>query len=161
MKRTLALLLLVVLSVTILTGCGNAVFDDFENFLNVEMVDVNENYEKIKTETGRWENFADDDNEAFENSLENVLLPLIDDSLSKLEKITPETDEVIAVKDKYVEVMEAYKEAFEDVLEGFREFDEDKILSGNEKLDKGVKLLDEYNAALEALAEEVGAEIEY
>lgn len=159
MKKISALLLMVVMSFTLLTGCGNPVYDDLENFLNVEMTEINANYEKIKAEAGGWEELEED--AALETSLKDVLLPLVDDSLGKLEKITPETEEVKTLKDKYVKVMEAYKEGFGEILAGVQELDENKMTAGNEKIDKGLELLEEYNAALEALAKEVGGEIEY
>lgn len=57
--------------------------------------------------------------------------------------------------------MTAYKEAFEEILVGIHELDDDKILSGSDKLDTAIELLDEYNKTMEDLAEEVGASIEY
>ena len=60
MKKILALLLMFVMSFTLLTGCSNPVYDDLENFLNVEMVDVNADYTKITTEVGTWETLEDD-----------------------------------------------------------------------------------------------------
>ena len=49
MKKILALLLMVVMSFALLTGCGSdPVYDDLENFLNVEMVEINADYENLK-----------------------------------------------------------------------------------------------------------------
>ena len=63
MKKILALLLMVVMSFALLTGCGSdPVYDDLENFLNVEMKEVTENYTKstaqklsINSRTVYWE----------------------------------------------------------------------------------------------------------
>ena len=61
MKKIFALLLMVVMSVTLLAGCGSdPVYDDLENFLNVEMVEINADYEKITAEVGTWETLEDD-----------------------------------------------------------------------------------------------------
>lgn len=61
MKKILALLLMVVMSFALLTGCGSdPVYDDLENFLNVEMVEINADYEKITAEVGTWETLEDD-----------------------------------------------------------------------------------------------------
>lgn len=158
MKRFLAILLTAVLAFSLLTGCGNPVFDDFENFLNVEMVEVNANYDEIKAQAG---SMGEIDDASFESSIKDGLLPLIEDSLTKLEKINPQTDEVKALKEKYVAVMEAYKEGFSQILDGVETQDEEKLLAGSAKVEEGVTLLDEYNEALETLAKEVGAEIEY
>ena len=159
MKKILALLLMVVMSFTLLTGCSDPVYDDFENFLNVQMVDVNANYEKIKTEAGSWTEI--ENTELLISSINGTLLPLIDDSLEKLDKINPETEEVKDLKAKYVKVMEAYREGFEIILASVQANDAQQMEVGSEKINEGLKLLDEYNAALEALAEKVGAEIEY
>ena len=160
MKKILALLLMVVMSVTLLAGCGSdPVFDDLENFLNVEMVGVNADYEALKAEIATWETLEDD--AALANSLNGVLLPLVDGSLAALEEINPETEEVKEIKAKYVKVMEAYKAGFSALAEGCETQEDETINVGYESIGEAVELLDEYNAALEALAEEVGAEIEY
>lgn len=162
MKKFLTLLLTVIMSVSLLASCGDPVYDDFENFLNNEMTDVNANYEKIKAEAATWENLdIEADETALETSISDVLLPIVNDSLEKLGKIEPETDDVKAVKDKYVKVMEAYKAGFDDILAGLQSLDEDKILAGNDEINNAITLLEEYNTALDALAEKVGAKIEY
>lgn len=160
MKKIITILLIAVMSLTILVGCGNSAYDDFENFLNKDMVSINANYDAIKAESARW---GDDieENADIEASLVDVLLPLVNDSLDKLNDINPTTDDVKQIKEKYVSVMQAYKDGFEKILEGIRENDSDKVLEGGEKLENGTVLLDDYNAALEELAAQFGAEIEY
>ncbi|MBR6719565.1 MAG: hypothetical protein IKL74_01495 [Clostridia bacterium] len=159
MKKIFALLLMVVMSFTLLTGCSDPVYDDLENFLNVEMKEVTENYTKITTEVGTWETLEDD--AAIKKSIDDTLLPLVNGSLEKLKDINPETEEVKAIKDKYVKVMEAYKVAFETLAEGCETQDEATISTATEKLEEAVSLLDEYNKALEELAKEHGSEVEY
>ena len=61
MKKIFALLLMAVMSVTLLAGCGtDPVYEDLSNFLNVEMVEVNAEYEKLTAEVGTWETLEDD-----------------------------------------------------------------------------------------------------
>jgi len=159
MKKFTALLIAAVMMLTALIGCSNAVYDDFQNFLNVEMVEVNANYDKLLGELAVWDTLEYDAEIA--EFIKASLIPLVDDSLAKLTKINPETDEVKEIKAKYVKVMEAYKAAFEDMYTAFSTGDEAVLEEGNAHLDEGMVLLDEYNAALEALAAEVGAEIQY
>ena len=159
MKKFTALLIAAVMMLTSLTGCSNAVYDDFQNFLNVEMVEVNANYDKLLEELAVWDTLEYDAEIA--EFIKASLIPLVDDSLAKLTKINPETDEVKEIKAKYVKAMEAYKAAFEDMYTAFSTGDEAVLEEGNAHLDEGMVLLDEYNAALEALAAEVGAEIQY
>ena len=159
MKKFTALLIAAVMMLASITGCTNAVYDDFQNFLNVEMVEVNANYDKLLEELAVWDTLEYDAEIA--EFIKASLIPLVDDSLAKLTKITPETVEVQEIKAKYVKVMEAYKAAFEDMYTAFSTGDEAVLEEGNAHLDEGMVLLDEYNAALEALAAEVGAEIQY
>ena len=159
MKKILALLLMVVMSFALLTGCSDPVYDDLENFLNVEMKEVNAEYTQVTAEVGTWENLEDDT--AIKKSIDDTLLPLVNGSLEKLKGITPETEEVKAIKDKYVKVMEAYKTGFEALSEGCETQEEATINAGSQKLEEAVELLDEYNKALEELAKEHGSEVEY
>ena len=159
MKKFTALLIAAVMMLTSLTGCSNAVYDDFQNFLNVEMVEVNANYDKLLEELAVWDTLEYDAEIA--EFIKASLIPLVDDSLAKLTKINPETVEVQEIKAKYVKVMEAYKAAFDDMYTAFSTGDEAVLEEGNAHLDEGMVLLDEYNAALEALAAELGAEIQY
>lgn len=159
MKKLLTFVLVVVLSTTFLTGCSDPVYDDLENFLNVEMKEVNEEYTKLTTEVGTWENLTDDAD--IKKSIDDTLLPLVNGSLEKLKDINPETEEVKAIKEKYVKVMETYKVAFETLSEGCETQVEETINTATEKLGEAVELLNEYNKALEDLAKEHGSEIEY
>ena len=159
MKKFTALLIAAVMMLASLTGCSNAVHDDFQNFLNVEMVEVNANYDKLLEELAVWDTLEYDAEIA--EFIKASLIPLVDDSLAKLTKINPETVDVQEIKAKYVKVMEAYKAAFDDMYTAFSTGDEAVLEEGNAHLDEGMVLLDEYNAALEALAAEVGAEIQY
>ena len=160
MKKLLALLLMVVMSVTLLAGCGtDPVYEDLSNFLNVEMVEVNAEYEKLTAEVGTWETLEDD--VAIKKSIDNTLLPLVNGSLEKLSGINPETEEVKTIKDKYVKMMDAYKASFEALSEGCETQDEATINTGNEKLEEALELLDDYNKSLEELAKEHGSEVEY
>ena len=158
MKKIVSLLLMAVMALTLLTGCGNPVYDEFENFINVEMVEVSANYEKITAEAGKWAEYEED--AQLMASINDIMLPLVNDSLDKLEKINPETEEVKEIKAKYVKVMDAYKEGFTLILASLQEQDAEKMNAGDAKINEGITLLNEYNDALNALAEEVGAEIE-
>ena len=159
MKKLTALLLMAVMSFTLLTGCSDPVYDDLENFLNVEMTEVNADYTKITEEVGKWEAYGDD--AQILASINDTLLPLIESSLTALKDINPETEEVKAIKDKYVKVMDTYKVAFETLAEGCETQDEATINAGSQKLEEAVELLNEYNKALEELAKEHGSEVEY
>lgn len=159
MKKITALILVAIMFCTFLVSCGDPVYDDLENFVNVELKEINKNAEKIKEETATWAEL--DDLDAMLSSLTEVLIPLVDDSVKKIEKITTETEEVTALKDKYLEAMKAYQEGFAVILEGIQEIDQDKMITGRDKINEGMSLFEEYNSDLKALAKEVGADVKY
>ena len=157
--KLLAGILILVMSAMVFTGCAVTPGDELETFINTDMTDVNANYEKIKAESGKWGDYEDDSQ--FIDSIEKVILPLIDDSLNKTSEIELQTDEVKSIKDKYINVMNAYKEGYTKILEAFKTSDENLLNEGSGKIDEGIKLLDEYNKALEDLAKEYDLELQY
>ena len=159
MKKILILTLTVVSVFLLLTACSDPVADEFENFLNVQMADVNANYAAITTEAGNWANFTTDTE--LITSLEDNLIPKCDETLEMLSKIEPVAEEIKALKSKFVNVIELYKEGFSTILTGIKAADEATMLVGNEKLTEGIALLDEYNKALEDLAAQFGSTLEY
>ena len=147
-KKVMAGMLMGIMVIGMLTGCGgDPVADDFEKFLNTDMVDVNANYDKIKEESAKWGDL--ETNEEIKDSINNGIMPNIDDSLDKLSKIKPETDEVKAIK------------GYTKMLEACDTNDEQTVTEATEKIDEGIKLLDDYNNALESLAKEKDMKIEY
>lgn len=160
LKKVFVGVLVLAMFAGVLAGCaGDPVADEFEKFLNTDMVDVNANYEKIKTESGKWESLETGD--AIAENISEQILPTIEDSLDKLSKIELQTEEVKSIKDKYEKVMTTYKEGYTQMLEALKNDDEALADKASAKFDEGIKLLDEYNGALEALASEKNMTVEY
>lgn len=163
MKKLVKFVLGIVASAMVigaLSGCmSDPVADDFTKFMNEDMVEVNANYEALKAESGKWESF--ETNEEMTNSISNVILPNINESLDKLAAIEPQTDEVKAIKDLYVKMLNTYKEGYEIMLEACNTDDETLVDQASAKIEEGLKLLDEYNLALEKLAKEKDLEVQY
>lgn len=160
LTKIMAGILMLVMALGMLTGCGgDPVADEFEKYLNTDMVDINANYEKIKTESQKWESL--ETNEAIAENINKEIIPTIDDSLDKLSKIKLQTEEVKAIKTKYEKVMITYKEGYNKMLEALSTGDENTANDATAKIDEGIKLLDEYNKALESLASEKDMKIEY
>ncbi len=163
MKKLVKFVLGIVASAMVigaLSGCmSDPVADDFTKFMNEDMVEVNANYEALKAESGKWESF--ETNEEMTNSISNVILPNINESLDKLAAIEPQTDEVKAIKDLYVKMLNTYKEGYGIMLEACNTDDETLVDQASAKIEEGLKLLDEYNSALEKLAKEKDLEVQY
>lgn len=159
MKKALALILTVVMSLTLLTACmSDPVADEFEKFVNVDMVDVNAAFEIVTDEATRIADF--ESNDALLKSINETLIPNCEKALDLLSKITLETEEVKALRDKFADAISHYKEGFEYYITGFANNDADTIIKGNDVISEGVELVKAYNDAALALAEEKGFEFE-
>ena len=159
-KKFMSILFTVVLVFTVLTGCaGDPVAEEFEKFMNTDMVAVNAKYEELKGAVAESANLTSD--EEIAQHIENTILPIINESLDMVSKIELQTEEVKAIKGKYEKVLLAYKEGYEKLLEACNTGDEATVNEAVAKVDEGIALLDEYNAALEALAAEHGLEVQY
>lgn len=160
MKKMIMSLLAMVMMVGILTGCGtDPVAEEFKKFLNTDMVEVNAKYEALKAEMKKWSSLSND--AALIASLKNTVLPNINGSLELLSKIELQTEEVKAIKVKYKKVLDTYKEGYQGMLSAAEKGDAAGIETAGAKLDEGMKLLDDYNKALETLAKEKNMKIEY
>ena len=159
MKKWIAGMLVMVMSLAFLAGCGaDPVAEELEKFINEDMKEVLVLYDEIATEAGRWGELETDAD--IIASLEGTLLPKIDASAAILKDIAPETEEVKALKAKFDEVITAYKEGFGQILEGAKAEDAEKMTAGSARVEEGVAFCDAYNQAAEALAAEKGLTIE-
>ncbi len=160
MKKIMTALLAMVMMIGMLTGCGSdPVAEELEKFVNTDMVAINEKYEDLKAEMTKWQSLEDD--AALIASLKDTVLPNIDESLNLLSKINLQTEEVKEIKEKYKKVLDTYKEGFQVMLSAAETGDEAGLNAADEKIAEGIKLIDDYNKALENLAKEKKMEISY
>ena len=160
MKKLLSLALTFMMAVTLLTGCGSdPILEDLEQYLNVDMTEVNGKYEVVKTESGNLANMESMDE--LLSSVNDTILPAIYDAIDLLAAVEPETAEVKAIKGKYESTFNAYKEGFEMFATALETEDEKLLDQANTKIEEGLDLFNDYNAALEKLAAEYDMEIQY
>ena len=159
MKKLLSCLLALVMSLSLLTGCGDAVADEFENFLNTDMATVNAKYEDLKAELAKWNN-CETDAEMID-SLNNVILPNINEEIAMVNAIELTTDEVKAVKAKFMTMLDTYKEGYGAMLTALEAADITALENSLTIIEAGLSALEEYNKALEDLAAEKGLTVEY
>ena len=135
-----------------------SVADDLENYMNVEMAEINESFNTISDEISAWDT---DDVEGIIANISDVLLPIIEDSLDKIEEVSPVTEEVQNLKDMYENVLLAYGDGFASIIEAYENDDEAAMDEALTKTSDALDLVGEYNAALEELAEANGMTVEY
>ena len=159
MKKLLSCFFALVMSLSLLTGCGDAVADEFETFLNTKMADVNAKYNDLITELEKWTNLETDTEMI--DSLKKVIIPNIDEQLSMLNAIELKTDEVIEIKEKYKIMLEKYKEGYSAMLTALESADITALENSLTLVEEGLTALEAYNKALEDLAAEKGMTIAY
>ena len=135
-----------------------SVADDLENYMNVEMAEINESFNTISDEISAWDT---DDVEGIIANISDVLLPIIEDSLDKIEEVSPATEEVQNLKDMYEDVLLAYGDGFASIIEAYENDDEAAMDEALTKTSDALDLVGEYNAALEELAKANGMTVEY
>ena len=159
MKKLLTCLFALVMGLSLLTGCGDAVADEFEKFLNEDMVTVNAKYEDLKTELAKWTNLETD--AEMIDSLKNVILPNIDEEIAMVNAIELTTDEVKEIKAKFMTMLDKYKEGYSAMLTALETADITALENSLTIVEAGLTALEDYNKALEDLATDKGMTIEY
>ena len=159
MKKLLTCLFALVMGLSLLTGCGDAVADEFETFLNTDMVAVNAKYEDLKTELAKWTNLETD--AEMIDSLKNVILPNIDEEIAMVNAIELTTDEVKEIKAKFMTMLDKYKEGYSAMLTALETADITALENSLTIVEAGLTALEDYNKALEDLATDKGMTIEY
>ena len=159
MKKLLTCLFALAMSLSILTGCGDAVADEFETFLNTKMVAVNAKYTDLTAELAKWSSFETD--AEMIDSLKNVIIPNIDEELAMLDAIELTTDEIKEIKAKYKTMLDKFKEGYSAMLSALEVADVTALENALTPVEEGLTALEEYNKALEDLAAEKGLTVEY
>lgn len=153
MKKVMAILSTVLISVTVLAGCAKAdpVQDDLINYINNQLPALVELEKKVTTEyaASTGTNFIDDATLAAR--LKNVVIPASDALLTKAKAIAPATEEVRKVHSKYIASITEQSEAFNLLLQACQKHDEAMVKTVNEKLTHSETVSNEYLADLTAL----------
>lgn len=159
-KKIISLVLSLIFMGGLLTACSSdPVKDEFVNFLNVQMVEVNELYEDLKDGYANWDNLETD--EELKDSINNTLKPLAASMLEKLAEIDPKTDEVKQLKEQFVSVVNKFNESFDLTIQYLDSQDESYLDQANAKVDEALATLNEYNTNLESLAKQYDLTVNY
>lgn len=114
MKKMLGMILTLVLSVVMVTGCGSdPVADDLVNYINNEMLSLFEVENTVQSEfISAFEGSSEaTDLEEFAAKLKDVIIPASEELVAKSKAIVPETEEVATLHSKYVETVTEQNEA--------------------------------------------------
>lgn len=165
MKKLTALILTLVMSLSILSGCASdPVEEELLQFINVDMQEVIAKRRDLINELEAWEDLTD---EEIMVHIEDIIWPNIEQALAMLDEIRPKTEQVRALKDKNKKAWEKAQEAFEilwlaglsmqnETLPSLAEY---KMMQ--DTMNEASNLFDEYEQALQDLAAEKNIELEY
>lgn len=156
MKKLFVISNILIAVLLLLTACGNSEVNEFEKFVNTQIPQIESVYKDITAEIGKWVNLESDDEWA---ASINTLIPKCDEALEMLSKIDSDSEEITAVKTRFVKAIELYKEAFVQILEAIEKADEEIMLKGDAKLAESLDAYDEYLSALEDLTAQLGSAV--
>lgn len=105
---------------------------------------------------GKWQDFKVD--AELSKNIYVEVLPLVENSLVKLEEMTPKTEKVTKLKDDYYNVMLTYKAAFIYFMEGIDYAESTRVDEGIAKIYEAAKLDSEYRESLQELSETLNIE---
>ncbi|MDG2153754.1 MAG: hypothetical protein P8K10_07445 [Crocinitomicaceae bacterium] len=139
-----------------LSSCSNEISDDLLDYINKYIPKIADKEAKALDlyESVRGENYTDD--ETMYYTIKNEVIPAYRDFIDELEPISGKlkTAEVREVHEKYIEAANTQFTGFMLILSALENQDFNEMAKANEKLDKGKKLLREYQTELEKLCEE-------
>lgn len=159
MKKFIAFALTLIMSFSVLTGCSSdPVAEELEKFINTDMKDVNAKQKELSAELEKWSTYEDE--VAMTTSINDIILPTIEEALDSISKIELSTKEVKALKDTYENGLTTYKDAYELMLSAIETGDEATYTESSEMLVEANDLFKEYNDAAEKLAKEKDMEFE-
>jgi len=158
MKKVLATISILLISVTMLIGCGKTdpVQEDLINYINNQMPTLRELQDKVSKEY-EASVAKNVDDAAGAVQLKDVIIPTSNELLTKAKAIIPATEEVRKVHSEYIEVISDQQETFDLLLQVF-EAGKNNDLTLMDTLNEKLKNISEkpsnYSADLEALKKE-------
>jgi len=142
----------------ILIGCSNPIKDDLLNYINNELPKIVESENTVIT---AWDSVSGDnysDDYTMYETLTEIIIPTYREFITGLEAITLrlKTKEVRALNEKYIEAVNIDSNAFVLLRNILETQDGSKMIDFNERLDKGRKLVREWQVEITDLCKKNG-----
>jgi len=153
--KIVSLLIVLVLALTMLASCASdPVTDDLKSYVNDSMPAVQALYNKALDGYNAviGGNYTDD--ATVLAALNDTVVPAISDALETAKAITPATDEVKALNEKYVTALTTYNSTYVTLQEALTEGDAAKVQEAVTLLQTATTQSEDFNTALTSLAED-------
>jgi hypothetical protein len=159
MKKLITLVIFLPLA---LLGCSNPIKDDLLNYINVELLEV----VQYETDTiTAWDSVSGDnytDDYTMYEVLTETIIPTYREFVNRIEPITLrlKTKEVRDLNEKYVEAVSLQMNGFLILINAIETQDSSLVVQFNERLDKGRRLVREWQIELQDLCDKNGVIIQ-
>lgn len=155
MKKLFATISILLISVTMLIGCGKAdpVQEDLINYMNKQMPTVSELANTISKEYDAV-SAKNVDDATMAAKLKDVIIPAANELVTKTKAIVPATEELKKVHNEFITLVTDQQETFNLVLQALKAAEKNDVAllnTINEKLTNIEKKPNTYTADLEAL----------
>jgi hypothetical protein len=142
----------------VFAGCSNPIQEDLLNYINNELPKIVESENAVITawDSVSGSNYSDD--YTMYETLTELIIPTYREFLTGMETITLrlKTKEVRALNEKYIEAVSTQNNAFLLLQNILETQDGSKIIDFNERLDKGRKLVREWQIEIQELCKKSG-----
>lgn len=145
--------ILIVLMITLFTGCGNSIKDDMLNYNNRfkdlldEVADISKQIE------------AGQGQEDFKKNMKKSVIPKLKKVKTKAENIKPQTEEVRQLKSLFIDCITLNLEGCNTVLKAIDTSNADTFQKAKDQFDHGQTLEEEFRNKWDELAEKQGIDI--
>jgi hypothetical protein len=152
------LVTLFVFLLLVLAGCSNPIKDDLLNYINVELPEIAQ-YENDTIAT--WDSVSGDnytDDYTMYEALTEIIIPTYREFVNGIEPITLrlKTKEVRDLNEKYVEAVDLQMNGFLILINAIETQDSSLVVQFNERLDRGRRLVREWQIELQDLCNKNG-----
>ncbi len=153
MKKIISMIIVFCFLMSCMTGCGkdNEIKVDLQKYISDLALIQGEHDLAVNTYNSYFSGQSNDPKVLLQ-LLNDTIIPTYDEYLISLDAVVPVTEEVKALKDKYVDVINTEYEAMKIVDQTLTDMKTDSLSEANTKLADAAALYEEYKKALSDLA---------
>lgn len=153
MKKIISMTIVFCFLISLMTGCGkdNEIKVDLQKYIS-DLALIQEEHDLAVNTYNSYFSGQSNDPKVLLQLLNDTIIPTYEEYLISLDAVVPVTDEVKALKDKYVDVINTEYEAMKIIDKTLKDMKTDSLSEANTKLADAAALYEEYKKELSDLA---------
>lgn len=153
MKKIISMTIVFCFLISLMTGCGkdNEIKVDLQKYIS-DLALIQEEHDLAVNTYNSYFSGQSNDPKVLLQLLNDTIIPTYEEYLISLDAVVPVTDEVKALKDKYVDVINTEYEAMKIIDKTLTDMKTDSLSEANTKLADAAALYEEYKKELSDLA---------